>query len=125
MKKLRIIFAITVLVCISSNTFAQQIENLRIKTLEDKINILYDIAHEKSGQLFEIKVLCSEDEGQNFNIELNSVTGDYGSNIEGGKDKIIIWNVLKDKKNLKGENYVFKIIATPGIVQNQTDKVQR
>ncbi|MDA3952827.1 MAG: caspase family protein [Bacteroidales bacterium] len=124
MKKLRIIFAITVLVCISSNTFAQQIENLRIKTLEDKINILYDIAHEKSGQLFEIKVLCSEDEGQNFNIELNSVTGDYGSNIEGGKDKIIIWNVLKDKKNLKGENYVFKIIATPGIVQNQTDNVE-
>ncbi len=124
MKKIRNIFTFLVLTCISIHSFAQQIENLRIKTLEDKINILYDISHEKSGQLFNIKVFCSEDGGVNFNIELNSISGDCGSNIEGGKDKIIIWDVLKDKKNLIGENYVFKIIAIPEIIKNQTDNVE-
>ena len=29
--------------------------------------------------------------------------------IEAGKDKIIIWDVLKDRENLKGNNFVFKI----------------
>ena len=107
-----------------SISFAQQIENLRIKTFEDKINLMYDITHEKSGQLFDIKVLCSKDGGQNFNIILNTTSGDIGKNIEGGKNKLIIWNVLNDRENLKGEDIVFKIIAVPGKIKNPTDHVE-
>ncbi|PLX17853.1 MAG: hypothetical protein C0597_06760 [Marinilabiliales bacterium] len=107
-----------------SRSFAQQIENLRIKSFEDKINLMYDISHEKSGQLFNVKVLCSENGGQTFEVPVNTVSGDIGQNIEGGKDKIIIWDALKDNQNLKGDNYVFKIIAIPGEIINQTDHVE-
>ncbi|MBU8893729.1 MAG: caspase family protein [Bacteroidales bacterium] len=124
MKNLKIFLIFLAITSFSTKTIAQQIENLRIKTLEDKLNLIYDISHEKAGQLFDIKVLCSDNEGQNFNIPLTSVSGDYGNNVEGGKDKIIIWDVLKDRKNLKGENYVFKIIASPGKVVNQTDHAE-
>ena len=124
MKKLILFWILLVITSISIKTNAQQIENLRIKTFEDKLNLIYDIVHEKSGQLFDIEVLCSNDGGTSFTIPLNSVSGDYGNNIEGGKDKIIVWDVLKDRKNMKGEDYVFKIVATPGKLENQTDNVE-
>jgi hypothetical protein len=124
MKKIVYFLMLLVITGISVESFAQQIENLRVKTFEDKLNLIYDISHEKSGQLFDVKVLCSEDGGKNFNVSLNSLSGDFGKNIEGGKDKLIIWDVLKDRKSLKGENFVFKIIATPDSVVNQTDYVE-
>lgn len=124
MKKTKILLILFILTSISVKTFAQQIENLRIKTFEDKLNLIYDISHEKSGQLFDVSVFCSENGGLDFNVELKTLSGDYGKNVEGGKDKIIIWDVLKDRKNLKGENYVFKIVATPDKVINQTDHVE-
>jgi len=123
MKKLKILFIAFILSGISVAN-AQQIENLRIKTFEDKLNLIYDISHEKSGQLFHIKVLCSDNGGQSFNVPLGSISGDYGAGVEGGKDKIIIWDVLKDRKSLKGDNFVFKIIATPDEIENQTDNVE-
>lgn len=121
MKKQIYFLILLVFTGVSAESFAQQIENLRVKTFEDKLNLIYDISHEKSGQLFDVKVLCSDDGGKNFDVTLNSLSGDFGKNIEGGKDKLIIWDVLKDRKNLKGENFVFKIIATPDRVVNQTD----
>ena len=123
MKNLKILL-VFIITGISLNVSSQQIENLRVKSFEDKINILYDISHEKSGQLFDIKVICSNDGGQSFNIPIKTISGAFGKNIEGGKDKIIIWDVLQDLENLKGENFVFKIIATPGEVGNQTDHVE-
>ncbi len=123
MKNLKTLF-ILIITSFSLSTFSQQIENLRIKTFEDKINILYDVTHEKSGQLFDINIMCSNDGGQSYNVPLKSLIGDYGKNIEGGKDKLIVWDVLKDIKNLKGDQFVFKVIATPGIVNNQTDHVE-
>jgi len=123
MKKLKILFLAFILSG-TSIVNAQQIENLRIKTFQDKLNLIYDISHEKSGQLFHIKVLCSDDGGQSFNVPLKSVSGDISTGVEGGKDKIIIWDVLNDLKSLKGENFVFKVIATPDKVENQTDNVE-
>ncbi len=123
MKKLKILL-IAFILSGTSVVNAQQIENLRIKTFENKLNLIYDISHEKSGQLFHIKVLCSDDGGQSFNIPLKSISGDISTGVEGGKDKIIIWDVLKDQQSLKGDNFVFKIIATPEKVENQTDNVQ-
>jgi hypothetical protein len=123
MKKLIILF-IAFIITSTSIINAQQIENLRIKTFEDKLNLIYDISHEKSGQLFHVKVLCSDDGGQSFNVPLKTVSGDISTGVEGGKDKIIIWDVLKDRESLKGDNFVFKIIATPDKIKNQTDNVE-
>jgi hypothetical protein len=102
---------------------AQQIDNLRIKTLEHKVNLFYSITNEKSGQLFDVQIKCSNDEGITFNVPIKSLSGDIGKNIEGGEEKIIIWDALQDIKDLKG-NYTFKIIAEPSIIENQSDHVE-
>ncbi|HAN18109.1 MAG: hypothetical protein A2X13_04050 [Bacteroidetes bacterium GWC2_33_15] len=123
MKKLSFIF-ILIHVFVSNLLNAQQIENLRVKQLNDKINLVYDLVNEKTGQQFDIKLYCSTDAGANFSITANTVTGDIGSGIYGGKDKIIVWDVLKDVKNLKSDQTVFKLVATPGIVKNQSDYIE-
>lgn len=123
MKSLNKHLILLVLFC-SSHAFGQKIENLRIKTFEDNINFIYDISHEKTGQLFNVQVLCSDNNGLTYEIPLKTVSGDIGDHIEGGKDHIIIWDVLKDRENLKGEDFVFKIIAEPGQVKKQKDHVE-
>jgi len=123
MKKLNFLFQIVILALITITAKAQQIDNLRIRTLENKVNLIYDITNEKSGQLFNVKVLCSNNGGDTFDITLKSVSGDHGNGIEGGKDKIIIWDVLKDTKHLKGD-YIFKVIAVPEKIKNPTDHAE-
>lgn len=122
MKKLSFLFLI--LIIFAPLIRAQQIENIRVKNLPDKLNIIYDLTHEKAGQLFDVKLLCSVDGGVSFNINVATVNGDIGKNVYGGKDKIIVWDVLKDTKNLKSENVVFKLIATPEKIKNLTDYAQ-
>lgn len=112
-----------ILVFVVNNVNAQQIDNLQVKTLEDKVNLIYNITNEKSGQLFDVQIKCSNDQGRTFNIPIKSLSGDIGENIEGGEDKIIIWDALKDVKDLKG-SYAFKIIAEPSKIVNQTDYIE-
>jgi len=103
---------------------AQQIENLQVKVLEDKVNLFYDLTHEKTGQLFEISILCSNDGGKTYQVPIKTLSGDIGKNIEGGTSKIIIWDALKDVKSLSGDQYVFKITATPQQIQKPNDFVE-
>lgn len=120
MKKSILLFT-SLVILIAVKLQAQQIENIRIKNLPDKLNIIYDLTHEKAGQQFDVKLFCSTDGGANFNMNVVSVNGDIGKNVYGGKDKIIVWDVLKDHKNLRSENVVFKIVATPDKINNLTD----
>ena len=117
------IFVILIIFCFlfQTNSFAQKIENIRIKKLADKLNIVYDLTHEKPGQQFDVKLYCSVDGGQSYTIEPYSVSGDIGSEIYGGKDKLIRWDVLKDQKRLISEKVVFKLVGTPSKIKNQTD----
>jgi len=124
MRSLNFLTILVVTYALASNVNAQQVENLRIKNFEDKVNLIYDISHEKTGQIFKIDVLCSDNGGQSFDVDIHSLSGDYGRSVEGGKDKIIIWDVFKDHKVLKGNNYVFKLMATPEKIENSKDHVE-
>lgn len=121
MKKINILITTTILLFSSIHLYAQKLENVRVRKLNDKLNIIYDLTQEKSGQQFDIKVLCSGNGGSTFDIPLKTVSGDIGQGINGGKNKIIVWDVLADRKSLKGENFVFKIMAVPYQLANPTD----
>ncbi|MGC9374377.1 MAG: caspase family protein [Bacteroidales bacterium] len=121
MKKINILSITIVLTFLGINLDAQQIENLRIRKLNEKLNIFYDLTQEKSGQQFDIKILCSANGGKTFDIPLKTVSGDIGTGVEGGKNKVIVWDVLADRENLKGNNFVFKITAIPTQIINPTD----
>ncbi|OFX21952.1 MAG: hypothetical protein A2041_10150 [Bacteroidetes bacterium GWA2_31_9b] len=115
---------ILIFIFFSNLLHAQQIENLRVKKLNDKINIVYDLTNEKQGQQFDIKLFCSTDGGVNFSVTPKTVTGDIGEGVYGGKDKIIVWDVLNDLKNLRGDQIVFKLVAIPGVLKNQSDYIE-
>src|SRR6056297_76177 len=113
MKKAAILFSL-VFFCLSSFVSqAQHVENVRAKQLNNKINLIYDITKEKIGQQFNVEVFYSKDGGQTFKGPLDSLTGDYGEKIRGGKDQLIVWDVLSEVPNLIGEKIVFKIKAIP------------
>src|SRR6056297_2737616 len=89
MKKAAILFSL-VFFCLSSFVSqAQHVENVRAKQLNNKINLIYDITKEKIGQQFNVEVFYSKDGGQTFKGPLDSLSGDYGEKIRGGKTSLL------------------------------------
>jgi hypothetical protein len=92
----------------SQGALAQNIANVRTEEVGDKIVIRYDIDDPKQDHLFEVALYFSKD---NYTQTLRNVSGNgVGSTVSPGKDRIIIWDVLKDEKELKGE-YTFEVRA--------------
>jgi hypothetical protein len=100
-------------VLLSMTNFAHQTENVRVKQLNDKINIIYNLTHEDIGQLFNVKAYYSMDGGTSFQGPIDSVKGDYGKDVRGGKNKVISWDVLAERPGLRGKNIIFKVVAKP------------
>ncbi|MBN1989101.1 MAG: caspase family protein [Bacteroidales bacterium] len=88
---------------------AQEIIDLQSRQLGEKINLEYSIVGEKIGQLFTVTPFYSTNGGKTF-VPMKSVTGNVGQRVMGGKNQIIIWDALKDTKELNGD-VVFKLVA--------------
>jgi hypothetical protein len=86
---------------------AQEFSKLIPKQIGDKITLEYAIAGEAVGQQFTISPFYSADGGKSF-LPLKSVKGNVGSNIPGGRNQIIVWDVLKDLKELDSD-VIFKL----------------
>lgn len=90
MKRLILNLLVVIFLYLPFSLNAQKIENLRIKKLDNKINVFFDITQEKAGQLFDVEILCSNNQGVSYNVPINTLSGDVGNNIEGGLNKLII-----------------------------------
>lgn len=86
---------------------AQEFSKLTPKQIGDKITLEYAISGEAVGQQFTVTPFYSIDGGKSF-LPLKSVKGNVGSNIPGGRNQIIVWDVLKDLKELDSD-VVFKL----------------
>lgn len=104
-----ILSAIAVLLINVIPATAQDFKNLSAKQFGEKINIEYAISGESLGQLFNVTPYYSLDAGKTF-LPMKSISGNVGPNVAGGKDQIIIWDVLKDTKELTGD-VIFKLTA--------------
>lgn len=106
----RLILSIIAILLIGfSSLAAQDFKNLAAKQFGEKINIEYAISGENLGQLFEVTPFYSLDAGKTF-MPLKSVKGNVGPNVPGGRNQIIIWDVLKDMQELSSD-VVFKLTA--------------
>jgi len=112
---------LTLFVLFSITSFAHKTENVKVKQLNNKINVGYDLTHEKIGQIFTVKAYYSTDGGDTFHGPLDSIKGDYGKEVQGGTDKAFSWDVLAEVPNLTGENIVFKVVAKPQKINYPTD----
>lgn len=90
-----------------ATTQAQEFSKLTPKQIGDKITLEYAISGEAVGQQFTVSPFYSIDGGKSF-LPLKSVKGNVGNNIPGGRNQIIVWDVLKDLRELDSD-VVFKL----------------
>jgi len=82
---------------LSFSAFSQELVNVFTEQDGEKINIYYTITGAEDGQTFKISVSCAT---ENRRFVLKSVSGDVGDSIVPGKNKKIVWDVLKDVDHL-------------------------
>jgi len=92
----------------TQSVLAQSISNVSTEAVGDKIVIRYDIEDPKQDHQFEVALYFSKD---NYTQTLRNVSGNgVGSAVSSGKERVIIWDVLKDEKEFTGE-YSFEVRA--------------
>lgn len=136
------LLAITSLVFSITHVVAQEFSDLNTKQLGENINIEYSIVGEQIGQVFSVAPSYSLDGGRSF-LPMKSVSGYVGNNVLGGKNQVIIWNVLNDLSGLQGDvifklngqtqstkaleddfsNVIFKLISLHRVGNNQLELV--
>lgn len=94
---------------------AQQISNLNFETVGKNIQIRYDLDG-KMNELYDVTLFASQNEGS-WEGPLHVVSGDVGENIGAGNGKLIVWDVLKEKDKLTG-NQRFKIEVSPTVISD-------
>jgi len=89
---------------------AQVINQVVPEAVGNKIIVRYDIDDSKPDQLYEVALYTSKD---NYAKAVTAVSGNgVGVSVAPGKDRVIIWDVLKDVQELTGE-CSFEVRALP------------
>ena len=79
---------------------AQNIENLQIKFENGLIAVHYDLMGGEPNEVYEFYLYGSHD---NYKNPLLEVSGDFGSGILLGRDRVIYWDARKEFGNFKGD----------------------
>jgi len=104
-----ILTVIAILILNAVSVVAQDFTSISAKQMGEKINLEYAINGESLGQLFSLSPFYSTDAGKTFQ-PLKSVSGNVGVDVPGGRNQIVIWDVLKDLKELDSD-VIFKLVA--------------
>lgn len=84
---------------------AQEVTDVVAKQNGDLVEVTYTL-HSQA----DIIVLLSQDGGNSYSQELQSLTGDFGKNVNPGRRKIV-WNLKQEKIRKDIPNARFKIVA--------------
>lgn len=98
---------------------AQTVENIHTHQNGSKIDIHYNITNSDASQKFKVTIFCYVN--NESTIELQSVTGDVGKDVSGGKASYTAtWDVLKDVESLTSASFTVRIevIEKEVVVQN-------
>jgi hypothetical protein len=99
----------------------QKVDSIKVDQTGDLIKIHYKILDSNPNQVFRVSLLCSINGG--LKSQLNSLSGDYGENVIGGRSGyMILWDVLKDVDELAAAEFFIKAELvkdlTPGIADD-------
>jgi len=116
-----ILFSGITLFTVSFSSYGQTFQNLKIVQSSDTVKIFYDIVGGRSSDILKIKLLVSNDGGNNFSIVPQKIWGDVGDKVPTGLGKVIYWDPLNEGLQLIGNNFVFDIsgnvIGAPGYIE--------
>ncbi len=88
--------------------WAQNVSNVTVKQVGDKIEISYDMDAPLRNQYNRVNVYCSTDGGATFANRLEQVSGDVFDKARQGHNTVI-WDVSAEKDKLIGDNIVFEV----------------
>jgi hypothetical protein len=92
---------LSLLLMVVTCVYSQRISHVSPQAVGTKIILHYNIEEATEDQLFEVALYSSRDD---YAQALASVSGNgVGPSVSGGAERVIIWDVLKDIKELKGE----------------------
>ncbi|UCH14907.1 MAG: hypothetical protein JSV22_02815 [Bacteroidales bacterium] len=105
--------------CISIN--GQRVSSARVVNTDfdlkgNQLIITYDIENYDKNEIFFITAVIFYESGER--ISAKSLSGDIKENVKGGKNKTIIWDLERDRIELKGSIYV-EITASPELVAEE------
>jgi hypothetical protein len=98
-----------------NSVFAQEVDNIRVDLRGDLILIMYDLKSTSAVSDYKIEIFGSHN---NFKNPIVQVSGDVGSSVKPGLNKIISWASKSELKDYKGE-LIFEIAATPNLAVTQ------
>jgi len=99
---------------------SQKVDSIKVEQTGDLVKVYYKILNSSSSQLYRVSVLCSINGG--LQSVLNSLSGDYGDNVPGGRDEyMVLWDVLKDVEELKSAEFFIKAELIRDLAQNTED----
>lgn len=124
MKKIifSIIWVLLLIVTFSCfNVTGQRVSEARIVNTDfdlkgNQLIITYDIENYAKNEVFFIAAVIFYEGGER--IQAKSLSGDIKDNIKGGRNKTIIWDLEKDRIELKGSIYI-EITASPELVEEE------
>lgn len=88
---------------------AQEVKNVTSQVNGNLITIQYDLTGAKYNQVFNVSLYVSFDGGTTFQGPMKTVSGDVGTEVKSGKNKII-WEPFSDVPSLEGD-IVFSVKA--------------
>lgn len=105
---MKYIWSLCLILLIQSFTVkSQKVDSIRLEQTGDLIKVHYKILNSNPNQIFRISVLCSVNGG--LKSQLNSLSGDFGENVIGGRDDyMILWDVLKDVNELNSVEFFIR-----------------
>ena len=89
----------------------EAVKDVRFRTYGDKVHIYYTL--EGRGE-YEVSLRLSDDGGRTFSTVPKSLSGAVGKGVKPGRDKRIVWDVLRDRPRLEGSDFVFQVLASRG-----------
>jgi hypothetical protein len=100
--------------------YSQKVDSIRVEQIGDVVKVHYKILYSSSSQVFKVAVLCSVNGG--LKSELNSLSGDFGTNVSGGRnDYLIIWDALKDIDEIKSVDFTIRAELVKDNLQYKSD----
>jgi hypothetical protein len=96
----------------SISLFGQNAENTRFKIYGNRLAVYYDINTPNWNHNYKAEAFYSTDGGSSFNRMLSNAEGDIGSKIKPGKNKKILWDVLKEVGKFEMDKLAFKVDIT-------------
>ena len=106
MKKL---IKLAILSSIFGTTSAQNhVSNIRVQQADDQLIVMYDLAERA-----DIEAYVSFDGGATYQGPLQHVSGAVGKDIAPERNKMFMWDIVKEVGYVDYQNVVIKITATP------------